>query len=48
MSSIMDTVMMILFLLFMVFLFSGYHKTKFDQREEELKKEQESKKQKNE
>ena len=47
MSSFLDIVMMILFILFMVFLFSGYHKTKFNQREEELKKE-EAKKQKTE
>ncbi len=35
MNSFMDTVMLILFVLFMVFIFGGYHKTKSGQREKE-------------
>ena len=38
MSSFMDTLMLILFVLFMVFIFRGYHKTKSQQRENERKK----------
>jgi hypothetical protein len=45
MSSVLDIIMSILFILFMIFIFSGYHRTKYLQREEELKKE-EAKKQK--
>ncbi len=33
MGTIMDSVMMILFVLFMVFIFGGYHKNKSAQRE---------------
>lgn len=40
MNPFVDTLMMVLFVLFMVFIFNGYHKTKFSQREEELKKSQ--------
>jgi len=38
MNSFVDTIMLIAFLLFMIFVFGGYHKTKFQQREEERKK----------
>lgn len=37
MNSFIDTVMLVLFVLFMVFIFAGYHKTKSSQREEEEK-----------
>ena len=47
MMTILNTLMVILFILFMVFVFGGYHKTKSAQREEqfrldEMKKSQES------
>ena len=35
MNSFVDTVMLILFVLFMFFIFGGYHRTKFEQREKE-------------
>lgn len=35
---ILDTVMLVGFVLFMVFVFGGYHKSKFKQREEQEKK----------
>ena len=35
MNSYIDIVMLVLFVLFMVFLFGGYHKTKSAQREKE-------------
>ncbi len=40
MSTFFDTLMMIFFLLFMIFIFAGYHKTKSQEREkgEESKK----------
>ncbi len=38
MGAIIDTVMTILFVLFMVFIFGGYHKNKSQQREENPKK----------
>jgi len=46
-NSVVDTVMVILFILFMVFVFGGYHKNKSSQREkqfklDELNKEKES------
>jgi len=40
MNSFMDTLMLILFVLFMVFIFGGYHKTKSEQRENERKKDE--------
>ena len=49
MNPIVDTIMLILFVLFMVFIFGGYHKTKSAQREEgfrvdeEIKKKEDSK-----
>ena len=39
--NILDTIMLIAFFLFMVFVFGGYHKTKFEQREKQEKKEKE-------
>ena len=36
--AVLDTIMVILFILFMVFVFGGYHKTKYKQREHESKK----------
>jgi hypothetical protein len=47
MNSFIDTVMLILFFLFMVFIFGGYHKTKFDQRESERKKREKTNQEKN-
>jgi len=38
MNSFVDTVMLVLFILFMVFIFGGYHKTKSQQREEDRKR----------
>ncbi len=35
MSTVLNIIMMILFILFMVFIFGGYHKSKFDKREKE-------------
>ena len=42
MGKIMDTIMMVLFVLFMVFIFGGYHKNKSAQREA-LREENEAK-----
>ncbi len=41
----LDTVMSILFILFMIFIFGGYHKNKSAQREAGFKKDEELKKQ---
>ncbi len=38
MSTFIDIVMMLLFILFMFFVFGGYHKIKSEQRESEEKK----------
>ncbi len=38
---ILDTVMSILFVLFMIFIFGGYHKNKSAQREAQFKKDEE-------
>ncbi|HEY9202836.1 MAG TPA: hypothetical protein VIM82_00775 [Sulfurimonas sp.] len=38
MSTFIDIAMMLLFILFMVFVFGGYHKSKSEQRETEEKK----------
>ena len=35
MSTFFDTLMMIFFVLFMVFIFAGYHKTKSQEREKD-------------
>ena len=35
MSGFMDTVMLILFVLFMIFLLGGYHKSKYEERDDE-------------
>jgi hypothetical protein len=40
-NPIVDTIMIIIFVLFMVFIFRGYHESKLHQREEFEKKEQE-------
>ena len=37
MSTFFDTLMLILFVLFMVFIFAGYHKTKSQERENDNK-----------
>lgn len=39
----MDVIMSILFILFMIFVFGGYHKTKYKQREEQAKRDEEQK-----
>lgn len=44
MNSFIDTIMIILFILFMIFIFGGYHKTKSAQREENFRKEAEENK----
>jgi uncharacterized membrane protein len=33
---VVDTIMLILFILFMIFIFGGYHKNKYAQREAEF------------
>jgi hypothetical protein len=35
MNTYVDTIMLILFVIFMIFIFGGYHKTKSGQREKE-------------
>ncbi|WP_255613322.1 MULTISPECIES: hypothetical protein [Sulfurimonas] len=35
MNSLVDTVMTLFFVLFMVFIFAGYHKTKSQEREKD-------------
>lgn len=40
--SILDIIMLVAFLGFMVFIFGGYHKTKFEQRESQDKKDKNS------
>jgi len=40
--TLIDIAMMILFVLFMIFIFGGYHKTKSAQREADEKKAKES------
>jgi uncharacterized membrane protein len=40
MPPIIDAIVLILFILFMIFIFGGYHKTKSAQREEQFKKDE--------
>jgi uncharacterized membrane protein len=40
MNLVTDSIMVVLFVLFMVFIFGGYHKTKSAQREADAKKNQ--------
>jgi uncharacterized membrane protein len=40
MNLIADTIMVVLFVFFMVFIFGGYHKTKSAQREADAKRNQ--------
>ena len=40
MSSIIDGIMVFLFILFMVFVFGGYHKNKSAAREEQFRKDE--------
>jgi len=42
---IMNIIMSILFILFMIFIFGGYHKNKSAAREEQFRKEEEQNKQ---
>ncbi len=44
MHPIVDGIMIVLFILFMVFIFGGYHKTKSAEREAEFKRDKERKK----
>lgn len=46
MSPIVDGVMIFLFILFMVFIFGGYHKNKSAKREEQFRREEEAAKEK--
>ncbi len=46
MHPIVDGIMIVLFILFMVFIFGGYHKTKSAEREAEFKRDEERKKKK--
>ncbi len=48
MNPIMDGIMVVLFILFMIFVFGGYHKNKSAQREAGFKREEEQKKQEQE
>lgn len=41
MHPVIDTIMVILFVIFMIFIFGGYHKNKSAQREAEFKKREE-------
>jgi len=43
----LDTIMSILFILFMIFIFGGYHKNKSAQREAEIKRQEKLEKEKN-
>ena len=43
MNGIMDTIMLILFVIFMFFIFGGYHRQKFEEREEEQRHTQDGK-----
>jgi len=38
-----DGIMIFLFIIFMIFIFAGYHKNKFAQREQQFKKEEKAK-----
>lgn len=40
MLSILDTIMVALFVLFMIFILGGYHKTKSTQREKERERQE--------
>lgn len=40
MSTVIDTIMLILFVGFLFFIFSGYHAQKFKEREEEQKQDE--------
>lgn len=40
MNPIVDGIMIVLFILFMIFVFGGYHKNKSAQREEQFKQEE--------
>ncbi|WP_457743906.1 hypothetical protein [Sulfurimonas sp.] len=42
MNSFVDGVMLVLFVLFMIFVFGGYHKSKFEQREKDEEKNKKS------
>lgn len=42
MNPVVDTIMIILFILFMVFVLGGYHRTKYAQRDEQEKTDQEN------
>lgn len=42
--SVLDGIMIVLFILFMVFIFGGYHKNKSAQREAGFKRDEEQKK----
>jgi len=44
MNSFVDTIMLIAFVLFMIFIFGGYHKTKSSKREEEKAKQKQEEK----
>ncbi|MCK9490484.1 MAG: hypothetical protein M0Q24_00220 [Sulfurimonas sp.] len=43
MHPVLDTIMVILFVIFMIFIFGGYHKNKSAQREAEFKRQEEKK-----
>ncbi|MFT7002732.1 MAG: hypothetical protein ACJAWW_000065 [Sulfurimonas sp.] len=41
MNPVIDGIMLVLFIIFMVFIFGGYHKNKSGQREAQFKREKE-------
>jgi len=45
MHPVIDTIMVILFVIFMIFVFGGYHKNKSAQREAEFKRQEDNNKQ---
>ena len=45
MGTVIDTIMAVLFVLFMVFIFGGYHKNKSAKREEQFRLDEEKKEQ---
>ncbi|MDD2448887.1 MAG: hypothetical protein PHS42_07250 [Sulfurimonas sp.] len=44
MHPVIDTIMVILFVIFMIFVFGGYHKNKSAQREAEFKRQEKNSK----
>lgn len=45
MNPVIDTIMIVLFVLFMIYIFRGYHLSKYDERESDIPKGEEDDKQ---